>query len=157
MQFERSGEVLRDAKGAGATDWEEASGVALGGVLRLEEIADEEAAGDRAMVKAVFLEQARALVEAGVDGLLVETMRQTSELRVAIEAAVEASEGRVPVVASASFSIETGLMAEGTDAGEVARLAREWGASVVGVNCSDGPMGDSSTSARSGRSMPAMS
>jgi homocysteine S-methyltransferase len=31
-------------------------------------------------------------------------------------------------------------MAEGTEAAEVARLAREWGASVVGVNCSDGPM-----------------
>jgi methionine synthase / methylenetetrahydrofolate reductase(NADPH) len=109
------------------------SGYFLGGA--------DEGAGDRATVKAVFLEQARALVEAGVDGLLVETMRQTSELRVAVEAAVEASEGRVPVVATASFSIETGLMAEGTDAGEVARLAKEWGASVVGVNCSDGPMG----------------
>jgi homocysteine S-methyltransferase len=110
------------------------SGYFLGGT-------DEEGAGDRATVRAVFLEQARALVEAGVDGLLVETMRQTSELRVAVEAAVEASEGRVPVIASASFSIGTGLMAEGTDAGEVARLAKEWGASVVGVNCSDGPMG----------------
>jgi len=101
----------------------------------------EEGTGDRATVKAVFLEQARALVDAGVDGLLVETMRQTAELRVAVEAAVEASEGRVPVIASASFGIETGLMAEGTDAGEVARLAKEWGASIVGVNCSDGPMG----------------
>lgn len=109
------------------------SGYFLGGA--------DEGAGDWATVKAVFLEQARALVEAGVDGLLVETMRQTSELRVAVEAAVEASEGRVPVVATASFSIESGLMAEGTDAGEVARLAKEWGASVVGVNCSDGPMG----------------
>jgi methionine synthase I (cobalamin-dependent) len=102
---------------------------------------DGDGGGDRATVKAVFLEQARALAEAGVDGLLVETMRQTSELRLAVEAAVEASEGRIPVIASASFSIETGLMAEGTDAAEVARLAKEWGASVVGVNCSDGPMG----------------
>jgi len=102
---------------------------------------DQEGAGDRAMVKAVFLEQARALVEAGVDGLLVETMRQTSELRVAVEAAVEAAEGRVPVIGSASFGIETGRMAEGTDPAEVARLAKEWGASIVGVNCSDGPMG----------------
>jgi homocysteine S-methyltransferase len=110
------------------------SGYFLGGT-------GDEGAGDRAMVKAVFLEQARALVEAGVDGLLVETMRQTSELRVAVEAAVEASEGRVPVIASASFGIENGRMAEGTDPGEVARLAKEWGASIVGVNCSDGPMG----------------
>jgi methionine synthase / methylenetetrahydrofolate reductase(NADPH) len=98
-------------------------------------------AGDPATVRAVYLEQARALLEAGVDGLLVETMRQTSELRLAVEAAVEAAEGHVPVVASASFAIETGLMAEGTSPAEVARLAKEWGASIVGVNCSDGPMG----------------
>ena len=31
-------------------------------------------------------------------------------------------------------------MADGTDAEEIARLVKEWGASVVGVNCSDGPM-----------------
>jgi methionine synthase I (cobalamin-dependent)/5,10-methylenetetrahydrofolate reductase len=103
--------------------------------------AGETNAGDHATVRGVFLEQARALVEAGVDGILVETMRQTSELRLAVEAAIEAGEGRVPVIASASFAIETGLMAEGTRPAEVARLAKEWGASLVGVNCSDGPMG----------------
>ena len=96
-------------------------------------------ADDLAKVKAVFSEQARALIEAGVDALIVETIRQTPELRIAVEAAVEASEGRVPVIASVSLD-ESGRMAEGTDAPEVARLAREWGASVVGVNCSDGPM-----------------
>src|SRR5580658_1197504 len=31
-------------------------------------------------------------------------------------------------------------MAEGTEAGEVARLAKEWGAAIVGVNCAEGPM-----------------
>jgi homocysteine S-methyltransferase len=101
----------------------------------------ETGAGDHATVRAVFLEQARALVEGGVDGILVETMRQTSELALAVSAAIEAAEGRVPVIASASFAIETGRMAEGTTPAEVARLAKEWGAAVVGVNCSDGPMG----------------
>jgi methionine synthase / methylenetetrahydrofolate reductase(NADPH) len=94
---------------------------------------------DLAKVKDVFAEQARALVEEGVDALLVETIRQTPELRMAVEAAVEASEGLVPVMASVSLD-DRGLMAEGTAAEEVARLAREWGAGVVGVNCSDGPM-----------------
>ena len=96
-------------------------------------------ADDLAKVKAVFSEQAKALLEAGVDALIVETIRQTPELRIAVEASVEASEGRVPVIASVSLD-ESGKMAEGTDAAEVARLAKEWGASVVGVNCSDGPM-----------------
>src|ERR1022692_4081029 len=95
---------------------------------------------DLAKVKAVFSEQARALLEGQVDALVVETMRQTPELRVAVEAAVEAAEGRVPVIASVSLD-ENGRMTEGTEADEIARLAREWGASVVGVNCSDGPMG----------------
>jgi methionine synthase I (cobalamin-dependent)/5,10-methylenetetrahydrofolate reductase len=95
---------------------------------------------DWAKVKAVLMDQARTLVEAGVDALVVETLRQTPELRAAVEAAVEAAEGRVPVIASASLD-ETGRMAEGTRAEEVARLVREWGASLVGVNCSEGPMG----------------
>jgi homocysteine S-methyltransferase len=100
----------------------------------------EAGADDRAKVKAVFVEQARALLEAGVDALVVETLRQTPELRIAVEAAVEAAEGRIPVIASVSLD-EGGRMAEGTEADEVARLVKEWGASVVGVNCSDGPMG----------------
>jgi len=109
------------------------SGYFLGG-------AGEMGADDRAKVRAVVLEQARALVDAGVDALLVETFRQTPELRVAVEAAVEAAEGRIPVIASASLD-DGGRMAEGTEADEIARLAKEWGASLVGVNCSDGPMG----------------
>jgi|HubBroStandDraft_2_1064218.scaffolds.fasta_scaffold01658_6 methionine synthase I (cobalamin-dependent) len=109
------------------------SGYFLGG-------AGEMGADDRAKVKAVLLEQARALVEANVDALLVETFRQTPELRVAVEAAVEAAEGRIPVIASGSLD-ENGRMAEGTEPEELARLAKEWGASVVGVNCADGPMG----------------
>jgi homocysteine S-methyltransferase len=95
-------------------------------------------AADLAKVKAAFSAQARALVEGGVDALFVETIRQTPELRVAVEAAVEAAEG-LPVVASVSLD-ESGRMADGTDAEEIARLVKEWGASVVGVNCSDGPM-----------------
>jgi len=96
-------------------------------------------AGDLAKVRAVFAAQAAALVEGGVDVLLVETLRQTPELRVAVEAAVEAAAGRIPVIASVSLD-DSGRMAEGTEAEEVARLAREWGASIVGANCSDGPM-----------------
>ncbi len=95
---------------------------------------------DLAKVKAAMLEQARALVEGQVDALVIETVRQTSELRVAVEALAAAAEGRVPVIASVSLD-EHGLMADGTTALEIARLAKEWGASIVGVNCSDGPMG----------------
>src|SRR5262249_23029594 len=104
----------------------------------------EASPADLAKVKAAFLEQARALVESQVDALFVETMRQTEELRVAIEAAIAAAAEaraarRPPVVASVSVD-EAGRMADGTSAEEIARLMKEWGANVVGVNCSDGPM-----------------
>jgi methionine synthase I (cobalamin-dependent) len=115
------------------------SGYFLGEAREAHNATDRRPSQDLEKVKAVLLEQARTLVEAGVDALLVETLRQTPELRVAVEAAVTAAEGRVPVIASASLD-ENGRMAEGTPAEEVARLMREWGASVVGVNCSDGPM-----------------
>ncbi len=94
---------------------------------------------DLAKVKGALLEQAGCLVEAGVDVLVVETMRQTEELRVAIEAAREASGGKIPVIATASLD-EHGRMADATDAADIARMMRDWGADAVGVNCSDGPM-----------------
>ncbi len=94
---------------------------------------------DLTKVRVSLTEQARSLVGAGVDALLVETFRQTNELRIAIEAAVLAAGGKVPVIASASVD-EHNRMADGTSSAEVARLMKEWGASVVGVNCCDGPM-----------------
>jgi homocysteine S-methyltransferase len=99
----------------------------------------EALAQDLEKVRSAISEQAKALVASGVDALVVETFRQTNELRVAVESAVAASSGKVPVIASASVD-EQSRMADGTFAAEVARLMKEWGASVVGVNCCDGPM-----------------
>jgi len=89
-----------------------------------------------------FREQAEALVGAGVDALVVETMRQSAELRLAIQAAraaVEARGGKTPVVAHVSVD-EAGRMADGTSARDIGKKMIDWGADVIGVNCSDGPM-----------------
>ncbi len=94
---------------------------------------------DLAKVRAALGEQAMSLVDSGVDALLVETFRQTNELRLALEAATSATRGKIPVIASASVD-EHNRMSDGTSSGEVARLMKEWGANVVGVNCCDGPM-----------------
>jgi homocysteine S-methyltransferase len=99
----------------------------------------EASADDLARVRAAIFEQAEVLVGAGVDALYIETVRQTSELRVAVEAAVKASGGLVPVIASVSVD-EHDRMADGTTSGQIARSMKEWGADVIGVNCSDGPM-----------------
>ena len=94
---------------------------------------------DLTKVRSALIEQARVLAGSGVDAILLETFRQTNELRVAIESAVSASHGAIPVIASASVD-EKGRMADGTSSSEIGRLMKEWGASVIGVNCSDGPM-----------------
>jgi homocysteine S-methyltransferase len=99
----------------------------------------EASADDLAKVKTALADQAAALVDAGVDALVVETLRQTAEVRIAIEAATSASKGRVPIIASVSLD-ELQRMADGTPAEEIARSMKEWGADVLGANCSDGPM-----------------
>jgi len=86
-----------------------------------------------------FREQADALVAAGVDALVVETMRQSVELRLAIEAARAASGGKVPILANVSVD-EAGRMADGTSSRDIGKKMIDWGADVIGVNCSDGPM-----------------
>ncbi len=102
----------------------------------------EASADDLAKVRSALLAQAQALADAGVDAIVVETMRQTAEMRVAIEAVVEAiraSGSRIPIIASVSLD-EAQRMADGTPAEEIARQMKEWGADVIGANCSDGPM-----------------
>ncbi len=86
-----------------------------------------------------FREQAEALAEAGVDALVIETMRQSAEVRLAIEAARAASGGKIPVIAHVSVD-EAGRMADGTTSGDIGKKMIDFGADVIGINCSDGPM-----------------
>ena len=123
--------IAREAAGA--------KGFVVGAIGPSGYFLGEASPDDITKVRLALGEQSRALLASGVDALLVETFRQTNELRVAIEAAVLAAGGNVPVIASASVD-EHNRMADGTTSAEVARLMKEWGASVVGVNCCDGPM-----------------
>lgn len=91
---------------------------------------------DLAEVRAAFVEQAGAL--AGADGVLVETMRQPEEVRLALEAVKSVCD--LPIVAMVSFDT-FGTMADGTSPEAMADRLAAWGASVIGVNCGDGPAG----------------
>ncbi|KAK4045497.1 hypothetical protein OUZ56_033121 [Daphnia magna] len=99
----------------------------------------EATTSDLSKVGAALTEQAKALVGAGADAILLETFRQTNELQIAVEAALRASDGRIPVIACASLD-EQLRMSDGTEAAAMASLVRSWGAQGVGVNCTDGPM-----------------
>ncbi len=98
---------------------------------------------DLKKVREVLEEQAEVLLEGGVDVLFIETMRQSVELELGVAAALAAvaRHGRnVPVAAFGTLD-ENGRLADGTTARELAERAKSWGAQIVGVNCSEGPMG----------------
>ncbi|MCX5644947.1 MAG: bifunctional homocysteine S-methyltransferase/methylenetetrahydrofolate reductase [Phycisphaerae bacterium] len=87
----------------------------------------------------VFEEQGGALVEAGVDLLILETFSNTEELLIAIRAV--AGLGDVPVVAQMTVgeNQET-IYGERIDHA-ISRIAQEPAVAAVGLNCSVGPSG----------------
>jgi len=83
-----------------------------------------------------FAEQIRALADAGVDVIVIETFSDLYEIREAIKAAKQTCE--LPVVASVTFTRDDRTLL-GDEPMKVARTLRDAGADVIGVNCSGGP------------------
>jgi homocysteine S-methyltransferase len=84
-----------------------------------------------------FAEQAEALAGAGVDLFILETFSDLNEIRLALGAVRKAGAG-LPVVAQMTIG-EDGVSRYGTTPENFTRKLEEWGADVVGVNCSVGP------------------
>ncbi len=84
-----------------------------------------------------FARQIEALVDAGVDLLIVETMTDVYEVREAILAARQV-DPNIPIIASMTFTRDDRTLL-GDDPARVARRIHEAGADVIGVNCSGGP------------------
>ncbi len=87
-------------------------------------------------VRSAYEEQILALTSTGVDLLVLETFHHLREIRIALEVARANFSG--PIVAQMSFE-EDGHLRDGTSPATVAGLLGAWGASVVGVNCCEGP------------------
>jgi homocysteine S-methyltransferase len=87
-------------------------------------------------VRAAFREQVDALLEGGVDLIILETFPDIAELREAILAVKDACD--LPVVAQMTFQRD-GRSAAGEPPDEVANVASRLGADVAGINCSLGP------------------
>ena len=90
---------------------------------------------------AIYGEQARALVEGGVDLLLLETMQDILELKAAIAGIHrEFAKGlkRVPIQAQPTLITE-GRMLLGTDIRAVCAILGALDVEIVGLNCSTGP------------------
>jgi methionine synthase I (cobalamin-dependent) len=91
-------------------------------------------------LSAAFSEQARALAEASADALVVETISDLEEGRIAVTAACQTG---LPVVASAVF--DSGKHKDRTMMGSTPEQAAEIftaaGAEVIGANCGQGIAG----------------
>ncbi len=83
-----------------------------------------------------FREQIEALLEAGVDGIILETFSDLYEIKEAIQAAKELSS--LPLITSLTFTRDDVTLLGDTPA-QVARQLSEFGVDVIGVNCSGGP------------------
>ena len=91
-----------------------------------------------AEAREVFREQAAALLEAGVDLLILETFANLDELREAIFAAREAAGPDLTIVAQVTIN-DDGRLSGGTDAATFTGRLNEWPVDVIGCNCSVGP------------------
>ncbi len=86
----------------------------------------------------LFREQAEGLLEGGVDGFILETFSFLDEIGQALEAVRELTD--LPVFAQMAIG-DDGSTAYGTAPEACAARLTEWGADVVGLNCSVGPHG----------------
>ncbi|MBI3582056.1 MAG: homocysteine S-methyltransferase family protein [Nitrospinae bacterium] len=86
---------------------------------------------------AIFRVQASALVEAGADLLIIETMFDLMEMRAAVVACNEVRRN-LPLVASMTYAAG-GVTDTGTTPEAAAVVMEGLGVDVIGVNCSTGP------------------
>ena len=89
----------------------------------------------------IFCEQAAALLEGGVDVLLIETSQDILEVRAAITGfrrAMQEAGRKVPIQAQVSLDT-SGRMLLGTDIAAVMHTLLNLRVDIVGLNCSTGP------------------
>ncbi|MEJ5228821.1 MAG: homocysteine S-methyltransferase family protein [Pseudothermotoga sp.] len=81
----------------------------------------------------IFKEQASVLIDAGVDGIIIETMIDLKELKAAILAVRDLST-EIPLIAHMTFE-EDGKSVTGTSVEIFATLMNDLDVDVVGINC----------------------
>jgi len=93
-----------------------------------------------AQVREAFQEQAKALVDAGADAIIIETQTSLDELEIGIEAAREA--GAPCVIGSMAYDVtldgSTFRTMMGVDPEHAAKFMQERGADIVALNCGTG-------------------
>jgi methionine synthase / methylenetetrahydrofolate reductase(NADPH) len=88
--------------------------------------------------RTAFREQVAALIEGGVDLLMLETFGYVEELHQAVLACRDVN-AKVPLVAQVTID-EDGNCLDGSDPEAFAARLTEWNVDVLGINCSVGPV-----------------
>jgi len=88
------------------------------------------------MAYSAFKEQAQALVDAGVDLLVIETQTDLNEVLAAVKAVRDIT--AMPLIASMTFTRDDRTLLGDTPA-KVARIIKAADVDILGVNCSGGP------------------
>lgn len=134
-------EKLRDINRAGVRIAREAAkeGVFVAGAVgplgvRIEPLGPTSFAEARGY----FREQVEALVESGVDLLILETFYDLNEMREAIFAAREVA-GKDMVIISQVTIDDDGRMPDGSVTSTFTQKLDEWPTDIIGLNCSVGP------------------
>ena len=91
-----------------------------------------------AEARAAFREQIEALVEAGIDLLILETFANLDELREAVLAAREVAGSDLVIIAQVTID-DFGHLPGGSAPETFAREMDSWPVDVIGLNCSVGP------------------
>ena len=89
-----------------------------------------------------FMEQAKGLAEGGADGIVIETMTDPEEARLAIEAARKVTD--LDIACTFTFTRnQDGAYRTimGTDVGSYLEMALSAGADIIGANCGNGTAG----------------
>src|ERR1051325_4013467 len=84
----------------------------------------------------IFRDQAPALLDGGVDAFILETFSDLNEFYAAIRGVRDIS--KLPLIVQMTI-VEDGNSPEGTPPEVFTKKLEEWGADVIGLNCSVGP------------------
>jgi 5-methyltetrahydrofolate--homocysteine methyltransferase len=130
-------EIARKAFGDGAT---RNSGYVIGDIGPFGGLMEPYGDFTEDQVRNAFNEQARALVDAGADAIIIETQTGLEELQIGIEAARLA--GAPCVIGSMAYDVthdgETFRTMMGIDPERAAEFMQEHGADIVALNCGTG-------------------
>ncbi|MBI5362798.1 MAG: methionine synthase [Planctomycetes bacterium] len=92
-------------------------------------------------LKSSYAEQARGLIEGGVDGFLIETCQDPLQIKAAVNGVLRAREEfetDAPIFVSVTMEV-TGTMLVGTEMGAAIALLDPYPIEVLSINCATGP------------------